>query len=137
MTGGRGGGSDRGSDFIPKKNHNFRICLPKKITTFFNIRKKSPLVIFSQPKKMPLFFFATYKKSRQNHANRRNETEFSKHVWTHGLMDSERCEKTMLINSFTLECLTGSTCTYKFIWQLTYGSGLHKIIFESNSTISL
>ena len=39
---GGGGGSNRGSYFIPKKNPNFRICLPKKITTFFSIPKKIP-----------------------------------------------------------------------------------------------
>ena len=32
--GGGEGASNRGSYFIPK-NHNFRICLPQKITTFF------------------------------------------------------------------------------------------------------
>ena len=36
------GGSDRGSYIIPKKNHNFRICLPKKITTVSSIPKKCP-----------------------------------------------------------------------------------------------
>ena len=35
-------GSDRGSYFIPKKNHSFRTCLPKKITTFFSIPPKIP-----------------------------------------------------------------------------------------------
>ena len=54
MTGG-GGGSDRGSYFIPKKNHNFKICLPKKITTFFRNPKKS-LCYFSRPKKIPVPF---------------------------------------------------------------------------------
>ena len=37
-----GGGSDRGSYFYTPKNHTFRICLPKKITTFFSIPKKIP-----------------------------------------------------------------------------------------------
>ena len=36
------GGSDRGSYFIPPKNPNFRICLPKKIPTFFSVPKKIP-----------------------------------------------------------------------------------------------
>ena len=36
------GGSDRGSYFIPKKNPNFKICLPKKIPTFFSIAQKIP-----------------------------------------------------------------------------------------------
>ena len=40
--GGGGGGSDRGSYFIPQKNPNFKICLPKKIPTFFSIPKKIP-----------------------------------------------------------------------------------------------
>ena len=33
--GGRGGGVRQRFIFYTQKNHNFRICLPKKITTFF------------------------------------------------------------------------------------------------------
>ena len=40
--GGGGGVSDRSSYFITQKNHNFRICLPKKITAFFSIPKIFP-----------------------------------------------------------------------------------------------
>ena len=36
------GGSNRGSYFIPKKNPNFRISLPKKNPYFFSIPKKIP-----------------------------------------------------------------------------------------------
>ena len=39
--------------FYTQKNHNFRICLPQKITTSF--------VLFSQPKKSVCFFLATPK----------------------------------------------------------------------------
>ena len=42
---GGGGGGDRGSYSIPPKNHNFRICLPKKITTFLAY-PKNPSVCF-------------------------------------------------------------------------------------------
>ena len=42
--------------FGPSKNHNFRICLPKKIATFFSIPPENPLILFSQHKKIPLFF---------------------------------------------------------------------------------
>ena len=61
--GGRGGGvgSDRGSYFCTQKNPNFRICLPKKITTFFSIPKKSLKSFFHNPKKIPLFFFVAQK----------------------------------------------------------------------------
>ena len=48
--------------FCTPKNHNFRICLPKKITTFFSIPKKHPLILFSQPKKSLVFFFRDPKK---------------------------------------------------------------------------
>ena len=38
--------------FYTQKNHNFRICLPKKkIATFFSIPKKIPLSFFPNPKK--------------------------------------------------------------------------------------
>ena len=45
--------------FYNQKNHSFRICLPKKITTLFSIPQKNPLILFSQPQKIPLYFFAT------------------------------------------------------------------------------
>ena len=35
-----GGGVRQRFIFYTQKNHNFRICLPKKITTFCNIPKK-------------------------------------------------------------------------------------------------
>ena len=54
-----GGGRQRFISYM----HNFSICLPKKITTFFSIPKKNPLVLFSQPKKIPPFFFVTQKNS--------------------------------------------------------------------------
>ena len=57
-----GGGSNRGSYFIPKKDHNFSICLPKKITTFLSIPKKIPWFSFCNPKKS-LRFFRDPKKS--------------------------------------------------------------------------
>ena len=60
MTGGRGGGSDRGSYFIPKKITTSKFVYPKKSLLFFAC-PKYPLVLFSQPKKIPLFFFATQK----------------------------------------------------------------------------
>ena len=56
-----GGGVRQRFIFYTQKNYNFRICLPKKITTFYSVPKKNPLVLFSQPKKIPLFFFATQK----------------------------------------------------------------------------
>ena len=45
----RGGGFDRSSYFKPK-NHNFRMCLLKKVTTFL-ANPKNSLILFSQPKK--------------------------------------------------------------------------------------
>ena len=39
--------------FYTQKNHNFRICLPKKITTFFSIPQKIPPLFFRDPKKIP------------------------------------------------------------------------------------
>ena len=42
---------------IYPKNHNFRICLPQKIITFFSIPKKIPQAFFRNPNKIPLFFF--------------------------------------------------------------------------------
>ena len=47
---GEGGGGLTEVHILYPKNHNFRICLPKKVTTFLSI-----------PKKIPLFFFATQK----------------------------------------------------------------------------
>ena len=41
MTGG-GGGVQQRFIFYTQKDHNFRIGLPKKITTFFSIPKKIP-----------------------------------------------------------------------------------------------
>ena len=55
MTGGVGGVRQWFIFYIPK-NHNFRIWLPQKITTFFSIHKKNSLVLFSQPKNISLFF---------------------------------------------------------------------------------
>ena len=56
-----GGGIRQRFIFYTQKIPNFRVCLPKKITTLFSIPKKNPLILFSQPKKIPLFFFATQK----------------------------------------------------------------------------
>ena len=39
----------------------FLLCT-QKITNFFSISKKNPLVLFSEPKKVPLFFFSRPKK---------------------------------------------------------------------------
>ena len=60
MGGGGGGGPTEVHNLYPK-NHNFRICLPKKITTFlaypkkfpasFTVSKKSLLARISDPKK--------------------------------------------------------------------------------------
>ena len=60
---GKGEGSDRGSYFIPQKNHNFRICLPKEIPTFLTYPQKIPSFFFAT-QKHPSVFFATQKKSR-------------------------------------------------------------------------
>ena len=54
-----GGGSYRGSLFIPKKNHNFRMST-QKIPTFFSIPKKS-FSPFFVTKKNPSVFFVTQK----------------------------------------------------------------------------
>ena len=45
-----GGGSDRGSYFIPKKITTSEFVYPKKITTFSNIPKKIPWSLFRNPK---------------------------------------------------------------------------------------
>ena len=60
--GGGGGGIRQRIIFYTQKNHNFKICLPKKITTFFSIPKKIPWSFFRNPKKsLWFFFFATQK----------------------------------------------------------------------------
>ena len=69
--GGWGGGARERFIFYTQKNHNFRICLPKKsqlqnLSTqknhyFFYHTQKNPLVLLSQLQKIPLFFFATQK----------------------------------------------------------------------------
>ena len=48
--GGGGGGVRKRFIFYTQKNHNFRIWLSKKITTFFSIPKKFPLFFFRDPK---------------------------------------------------------------------------------------
>ena len=48
MTGG--GGVRQRFIFYTQKNHNFRMCLPKKVTTFFSIPPKVPLSFFRNPK---------------------------------------------------------------------------------------
>ena len=62
MTGG-GGGVRQRFIFYTQKNHNFRICLPKKITTFLGTTQKNLLVPFPQSKKIPLFFFFATQKN--------------------------------------------------------------------------
>ena len=42
--------------FYTPKNHNFRICLPKKITTSFSIPKKNLNPFFTTPNKPSCFF---------------------------------------------------------------------------------
>ena len=49
--------------FHTQKNHKFRICLPKKITTFFSIPQKIPCPFFATPKN-PFVFYHDPKKSR-------------------------------------------------------------------------
>ena len=39
---GEGGGGPERFIFYIQKNHNFRICLPKNIITYFSIPKKIP-----------------------------------------------------------------------------------------------
>ena len=48
--------------FYTQKNHNFRICLPKKITTFFKHTQKKSLSSFFATQKIPSFFFSRPKK---------------------------------------------------------------------------
>ena len=67
---GRGGGgrSDRGSYyFYTQKDHNFKICLPKKITTFLAYPKKSLSPFFATQKNPPVFFFLQPKKIPESH----------------------------------------------------------------------
>ena len=59
MMGG-GGGSDRGSYFLPQKITTSEFVSPKKSLLFVTY-PKNLLVLFSQPKKIPPFFFATQK----------------------------------------------------------------------------
>ena len=65
MGKGGGGGVQQRFIFYTQQNHNFRICLPKKITIFFSIPKipqsffhnpKKFLCFFSRPKKLPASF---------------------------------------------------------------------------------
>ena len=51
-----GGGGPTGFIFYTPKNHNFKMCLPKKITTFFSIPQKIPWSFFRNPKKSLCFF---------------------------------------------------------------------------------
>ena len=63
---GRGRGVRQRFIFYTQKNHNFKICLPKKITTFlayaqkslspFFATQKNASVFFSRPKKIPVSF---------------------------------------------------------------------------------
>ena len=55
-----GGGIQQRFIFFTQKNHNFRICLPKKITTFLAHPPKS-LSSFFATQKNPSVFFATQK----------------------------------------------------------------------------
>ena len=60
MTGGGGGGVRQRFIIYTPKNQNFRICLPKKITTFLAYPQKTRSPFFPT-QKMPLFDFATQK----------------------------------------------------------------------------
>ena len=61
---GRGGWSDRGSYyFYTQKDHNFKICLPKKITTFLAYPKKSLSPFFATQKNPSVFFFFATQKN--------------------------------------------------------------------------
>ena len=60
--------------FYTPKNHNFRICLPKK-SLLFLAYPKNPLVLFSLPKKIPVSFFHDPKKSRRLSYTQKN------HFW--------------------------------------------------------
>ena len=54
--GGGGGGVRQRFIFYTQNSHNFKICLPKKITTFLAY-PKNPLVLYPQPKNISLFFY--------------------------------------------------------------------------------
>ena len=55
--GGRGGGGVRERFiFYTQRNHNFRICLQIKVTTFFSIPQKNPSAFFRNPKKSLCLF---------------------------------------------------------------------------------
>ena len=56
MMRGEGEGVRQRFIFYTQKDHNFRICLPQKITTFFSIPKKIPQSFFCNPKKSLCFF---------------------------------------------------------------------------------
>ena len=61
---GGGGGVRKRFIFYTQKNHNFRICLPKK-SLLCLAYPKNPLVLFRNPKKSLCFFFPYPKKSRR------------------------------------------------------------------------
>ena len=56
-----GGGVQQRFIFYTQKNHNFRICLPQKITTFLSVPKKIPESLFCNLKKSLCFLFTTQK----------------------------------------------------------------------------
>ena len=58
---GGGGGVRQRFIFYTQKNHNFRICLPKKINTFLAHPKKSLSPFFTTPK-IPSVFLSRPKK---------------------------------------------------------------------------
>ena len=62
MTGRGGGGVRQRFIFYNQKNHNFRICQPKKITAFLACGNNSLSPFFATPKNPSgFFFFATQK----------------------------------------------------------------------------
>ena len=85
-----GGGGPTEVHILYPKNHNFRICLPKKITTFFSIPKKS-LSPFSATQKYPSIFFLRPKKilvsfiDTKNHFVRKCQTQKNHSDWECGL----------------------------------------------------
>ena len=70
-----GGGVRQRFIFYTQNNHNFRICLPKKISTFFSITQKIPWSFFRNPKKC-LCFFSRPKKIPVSFIDPKN------HFWT-------------------------------------------------------
>ena len=58
--------------FYTQKYHNFRICLPKKITTFFSIPPKNTLAPFRNLNKSLCFFFRDPKKSQRLSETQKN-----------------------------------------------------------------